>query len=293
MSSTITDGQLAEQTRLTDDQLVFLLHPLIAEALENAVAPETMSLAASGDLIAIETAGRCLAVEEGRLIERLVVALARQSPDWRPLTGLKMPILPVAAELAKRNRLHEYSRLSVDPTGESRSAYHPDLVLVSSSRKSAIVVDVKRSLAGYGGSGSLAKLQKRMESAACILPELLWRDHQRTVIETVGIAIIDASRTSPDIDDGIWGLGRLDDLLDVSGSGAAAQSAIEAFREGIKVRWRIAVASGANDTPDVTATARRPAEREEPPRKRGRPRKDDTPRAVTVGLYRPAFKRLH
>lgn len=293
MSSTSTNGQLAERTRLTDDQLAFLLHPLIAEALENAVAPETMSLAASGDLIAIETVGRCLAVEEGRLIERLVVALARQSPDWKLLTGLKMPILPVAAELAKRNRLHEYSRLSVDPTGESRSAYHPDLVLVSSSRKSAIVVDVKRSLAGYGGSGSLAKLQKRMEAAACILPELLWRDHQRTVIETIGIAIIDASRTSPDIDDGIWGLGRLDDLFDVSGSGAAAQSAIEAFREGIKVRWRVAVASGASDTPDVTATARRPAEREEPRRKRGRPRKDDTPRAVTVGLYRPAFKRLH
>lgn len=293
MTSTLTPGPLAERTPLSEDHLALLLKPLTAQALETAVGSEALALAASGDLVAIETTGRCLAVEEGRLIEKIVIALARESPFWKPLTGLKMPILPVAAELAKRNRLHEYSRLSVDPTGESRSAYHPDLVLVSSSRKSAIVVDVKRSLAGYGGSGSLAKLQKRMEAAACILPELLWRDHQRTVIETVGIAIIDASKPSPDIDDGIWGLGRLDDLLEVNGSGVAALSAITAFRDAFRARWRTAVASSTSELPNVVAPAHGLAEPEEPRRKRGRPRKQDNPTAVTVGLYRPAVKRLH
>jgi hypothetical protein len=154
---------------------------------------------------ALEATGRCLAVAEGRLIEAVVTALARQCNDRAVLIGMKLPILPVAAELARRNKLAEFSRLSVDPDSSTRTSYHPDLVLVDRSRRSAIVVDVKRSLGGYKGTSSLLKLRQRMEAAACVLPELLWRDHQRTAVETVGIAIIDASRTSDEIDDGIWG----------------------------------------------------------------------------------------
>lgn len=292
----IHNGPSAERSSVPETRLPASLEALVTLACDRAIEPTLLRSAASGDLDAIEVVGRTLASEEGRLLEAVVITLARTNTRQSVLTGMKLPVLRIAAELAERNKLDAYTRLSVDPESQSSTSYHPDLVLIDRARRSAIIIDVKRSLGGYSGGGSLTKLQKRMEAAACVLPEILWRRHQRLAVESVGIAIIDGARTSADIDDGLWSLSRLDDLLGVSGAGSAAQSAIEAFRSAVRERWLAALPSTAEKSQNVVAPEephppRSPEEQQ--PRKRGRPAKPRPPAGVTIGFYRPDANRVH
>lgn len=294
MSNTRT-GLSAERSPIPEIHLPPHLSALVTQASERALVPAKLATAVGGDLDAIETVGRGVAIEEGRLLEAVVTSLARTSTSNDVLVGMKLPVLKLAAELAKRNKLESVHHLSLDPESQSRSSYYPDFVLVGRTTRSAIIIDVKRSLAGYSGSGSLLKLQKRMEAAAWVLPEILWRHHQRLAVETVGIAIIDGSKTTSDIDDGIWSLDRLDDLLGVPGAGSAAQSCILAFREDLKSRWLAALPSSATNQPSASPPDEAPSlpsAEEQMPRKRGRPRKQQPPAGITVGFYRPGG-RIH
>lgn len=293
--SKIHNGPSAEPFPVPGTRLPANLEALVTLACDRAIDPTLVRSAASGDLDAIEVVGRTLASEEGRLLEAVVAALARTNTRQDVLVGMKLPVLRIAAELAERNTLDAYRRLSVDPESQSSTTYHPDLVLIDRAKRSAIIIDVKRSLGGYSGGGSLAKLQKRMEAAACVLPEILWRHQQRLAVETVGIAIIDGARISADIDNGLWSLSRLDDLLGVSGAGSAAQLAIEAFRSGFRERWLAALPT-AETCKKVVApeepTSADSAE-EQQPRRRGRPAKPRPSAAVKIGFFRPDAERVH
>lgn len=294
--SKIHNGRSAEPFPVPEARLPANLEALVTLACERAIDPTLVRSAAGGDLDAIESIGRMLASEEGRLLEAIVIALARSDTRQDVLVGMKLPVLRIAAELAERNTLDAYRRLSVDPESRSSTSYHPDLVLVDRARRSAIIIDVKRSLGGYSGGGSLGKLQKRMEAAACVLPEVLWRHHQRLAVESVGIAIIDGARTSADINDGLWSLSRLDDLLGVRGAGSAAQSAIEAFRSAFRGRWLTALPSTAEKSQNVVAPEEphppRPPE-DQQPRRRGRPAKPQPSAPVKIGFFRPDIERVH
>lgn len=292
--SNMHNGLSAGRSPITETELPAHLSALVALSCGRALEPTQLASAVGGDLDAIETVGRMLAVEEGRLLEAVVISLARTSTSNELFVGMKLPVSKLAADLAKRNKLESYQRLSLDLESQSCTSYHPDLVLVDRTTRSAIIIDVKRSLAGYSGSGSLLKLQKRMEAAAWVLPEILWRHHQRLAVDTVGIAIIDGSKTSSDIDGGIWSLDRLDDLLRVSGAGSAAQSCILAFREALKTRWLAALPSSATNGPLASPPDETPSlasAEKQIPRRRGRPRKHQPP-AITVGFYRPGG-RIH
>ncbi|WP_281978885.1 hypothetical protein [Pseudorhizobium flavum] len=289
-------GPSAEHLSVPETKLPASLEALVTLACERAIEPTLLRSAAGGDLDAIEVVGRTLASEEGRLLEAVVTTLARTNAHQDVLTGMKLPVLRIAAELAERNKLDAYNRLSVDPESQSSTSYHPDLVLVERPKRSAIIIDVKRSLGGYSGGGSLAKLQKRMEAAACVLPEILWRDHQRLAVETVGIAIIDGARTSAGIDDGIWSISRLDDLIGVAGAGSAARSALKAFRSTFRDRWLAALPSLSEGEPPMHVREEAHPSRlpeEQRPRKRGRPSRHQPPAGVTIGFYRPDAKRVH
>lgn len=289
------NGLLAERSPLTEAPLPAPLNALVALSCERALEPTQLASAVGGDLAAIEAVGRTLAVEEGHLLEAVVISLARTSTSNELFVGMKLPVLKLAADIAKRNKLESYHRLSLDLESQSCTSYYPDLVLVDRIKRGAIIVDVKRSLTGYSGSGSLLKLQKRMEAAAWVLPEILWRHHQRLAVETVGIAIIDGSKTTSDIDDGIWSLDRLDDLLGVPGAGSAAQSCIFAFREALKTRWQAALPSSATNGPFASPpdeARSSPSAEKQMPRKRGRPRKQQPAAGITVGFYRPGG-RIH
>lgn len=289
------NGLSAGRSPLPEQQLPAHLNTLVALSCERALDPTQLTSATGGDLDAIEAVGRMFAVEEGRMLEAVVTSLARTSTSNDVLVGMKLPVLKLAAELAKRNKLESVHHLSLDPESQSRSSYYPDLVLVGRTTRSAIIIDVKRSLAGYSGSGSLTKLQKRMEAAAWVLLEILWRHHQRLAVETVGIAIIDGSKITSDIENGIWSLDRLDDLLGVPGAGSAAQSCILGFREALKSHWLAALPSPATNGPLASPPDEAPSlpsAEKQIPRKRGKPRKHQPPAAITVGFYRPGG-RIH
>ena len=165
----------------------------------------------------------------------------------------------------------------------------------------AIVIDVKRSLAGYLGGSKLSELKNRMQAAGLVLPDILWRDHQRLAVKRVSVAIIDGSRTDEDVSEGIWSLARLDELTGVSGAGVAAQSSIAAYRRGISELWSSAIrdAVGApapqpESYGNTVPAAEAATTAQKTKRPRGRPRKAAAPmRTVSVGLFRPGSGAVH
>jgi len=279
------------------------IHQLVEEVLERTMHQEATRQAVSGDSGGLAALGRSITVDEGRLLESIVIALARRNPDIAVLSGLKLPVSDAALALIERNSDEgTISSLSLDPEGRSRRHYHPDLVLANRRTAEAIVIDVKRSLGGYLGGSKLSELKNRMQAAGLVLPDILWRDHQRLAVKRVSVAIIDGSRTDTDVSEGIWSLARLDELTGVPGAGVIAQSAVAAYRRGISELWsraiRHAVGRAGNTIVDNAAKLE-PAPVTGPTgpqakRPRGRPRKTAIPvRTVTVGLYRPGSGAVH
>ena len=279
------------------------IHLLVQDALVRTMHMDATRHAVSGDSEGLATLGRSITVDEGRLLESVVITLARRNPDIAVLSGLKLPVSDAALALIERNADEgTISSLSLDPEARSRRHYHPDLVLANRRTAEAIVIDVKRSLGGYLGSSKLSELKNRMKAAGLVLPDILWRDHQRLAVKRVSVAIIDGSRADDDVSEGIWSLARLDELCGVPGAGVIAQSAIIAYRSGISDLWaraiRDAVGSAANRVVD-SADKVEPAVTTDSPepqakRPRGRPRKTPAPlRTVTVGLYRPGPSAVH
>lgn len=304
MTKTILTGLVAEcfdasaNTPIPGD-----LHVLVQEALDRTMHEEATRQAVSGNSEGLAALGRSITVDEGRLLESVVIALARRNGNLAVLSGMKLPVSDAALALIERNADDgTISSLSLDPEGRSRRHYHPDLVLANRRTAEAIVIDVKRSLGGYLGGSKLSELKNRMQAAGLVLPDILWRDYQRLAVRRVSVAIIDGSRTNSDVSEGIWSLARLDELTGVAGAGVIAQSAIAAYRRGISELWskaiRHAVGSEANPIADSFAEVE-PSAMTDPAephakRPRGRPRKTATPmRTVTVGLYRPGSSVVH
>lgn len=304
MTKTILTGLVAEcfgasaSTPIPGD-----IHLLVQEALERTMHQDATRQAVAGDSEGLAALGRSITVDEGRLLECVVIALARRNVDIAVLSGLKLPISDAALALIERNSdAGTISSLSLDPEGRSRRHYHPDLVLANRKTAEAIVIDVKRSLGGYLGGSKLSELKIRMQAAGLVLPDILWRDHQRLAVKHVSVAIIDGSRTDQDVTEGIWSLARLDELTDVPGAGVIAQSTIAAYRRGISELWsraiRHAAGCGKNAIVDNAAKAE-PALLSTPTepqakRPRGRPRKTPAQlRTVTVGLFRPGTSAVH
>lgn len=240
MTSTLIDLAAETTTHALSDAPASLAI-LVEQAITATIPAETAKLAVNGDPETLASLGRAIAVQEGYLIEAVVVALAATHPDRLTLSGLRLPLLPAALDVIRKNRRSLYEGLSLDATAGSMATYHPDLVIADPRTRSALIVDVKRSLSGYVGGGKLGELQQRMIAAGLVLPDILWRDHQRLAVETVGTAIIDASRTSDDVSDGVWPISRLDELLDINNAGALAAESLVTFRSGVRGVWRNAI----------------------------------------------------
>lgn len=277
------------------------IHVLVQQAVERTMHVEATKLAVSGDAEGLASLGRSIAVEEGRLLEAVVIALARRSKGMVFLSGLKLPVLEAAVAIIEHNQPDQLNRLSLDPDGRSRRSYCPDLVLVNRASQEAVVIDIKRSVNGYLSGPKLAEFQSRMQAAALALPELLWRDHRRIAVTHVSVAIICADDECKG--DGVWTIDKLDQVIGITGSGVIARSAIAAYRRGISSSWTNAIAAAeprqisaiedqdSNLGPPMSDTAS-PTKRG-----RGRPRKDavrsPSLHTVTVGLFRPGSRPIH
>jgi hypothetical protein len=271
------------------------LATLVEQAIAATITMETAKRAVDGDPETLASLGRTIAVQEGYLIEAVIAALASTHPTRLSLTGLRLPVLPAAMDLVKKNRKALYQGLSLDATMASSATYYPDLVIADPRSRCALILDVKRSLSGYIGGSKLGELQQRMTASALVLPDLLWRDHQRLAVETVGTAIIDASKSTTDVSDGIWPLSRLDELLQVQHASLFASQSIDAFRHGVRTVWRQAIseASQASARPDAslyrtTVDTMPTAPLDDKPRaRRGRPPKQRP--SIKVGLIGPGL----
>ncbi len=289
---------------------------LVKIAVEKTMETTITGLAASGGAEALETLGHNISTEEGRLLEAVVIALARRNSDLTVLTGMKLPVTDAALAIIERNDTSKVQALSLDPENRSKRAYFPDLILANRSTSEAIVIDVKRSVTSYVIGGKLNDLKTRMQAAGLVLPDILWREHDRLAVNRVSIGIIDGSKTETDATDGIWPLSRLDELLGLGNAGTIAQSAIAAFRKDIAREWKQAVESmfmtmsrnvrsSAISTAELSGNHFRPEVMDglqnkatvelkaKPKRRRGRPRKARPTQTVTVGLFRPDMSPVH
>lgn len=270
---------------------------LIEKAIAATMTPEIARSAVEGHAESLASLGRTIAVQEGHLLEAVIIALASTHPSRVTLTDLRLPVLPAAVEVIKRNRRKLYEGISFEAhSNPSAGTYHPDLVVVDATGRCAVIIDVKRSLSGYLGGSKLLELQQRMTASGLVLPDVLWRDHQRLAVETVGTAIVDGSKTSTDVSDGVWPLSRLDDLLQIEGAAQLAIDSMEAFRCGLRKQWQAAIAEAAAKSAQpsegaVAATQAHPSQQriiDVPARRRGRPPKARPP--IQVGVLGPGLR---
>lgn len=301
MTKAIQVGRVAEQFRASASTPIPAdIHILVQHAVEQTMHSEATRLAVSGDSEGLASLGRSIAVEEGKLLEAVIIALAQRNKDVVVLTGVKLPVLEAAIAIIESNHTGAVGSLTLDPDGRSKRSYYPDLILANRKTQEAIVIDVKRSIASYLGSSKLAELKTRMQAAGLALPDLLWREHNRVAVTQVSVAIIDGSKHDADVSGGIWPLDRLNELVGFPGAGVIAQSAIAAFRHGISSIWTEAIRTQAA-LPSQPALAipihLEPVSQEPVKRGRGRPRKASASapalRTVTVGLFRPVSRPLH
>jgi hypothetical protein len=272
---------------------------LIDNALSVAAPEDIVIRAVDGDPDALTALGRSIAAQEGYLIEATVVAIARQHPERLVLADMRLPIAEGALALVNSHDPAQYETLSLAADGRAMQTYHPDLVVVDRARRTGLVIDIKRNLGGYGGSGKLAELHARMSAAALSLPDCLWRDHKRIHIERVGVAVIDASRSETDRAKGLWCLAELDELLEVDGGGDVAQRMIALFRTKLRNLWLSHVRHAAKTDQEPSAAKSAVLDKTTPPapplpekRKRGRPKKNlSVP--MTVQLFRPGQDPVH
>ncbi|GGD42374.1 hypothetical protein [Aureimonas glaciei] len=211
----------------------------LAALIDKAVAAITASTptpdAILGDYIGLAALIRSVSAHEGKLLEQAIIAIGQRNPDLVVLwQSLRLPVTPAALEAIALNRGGTLRGLSFDADARTRVTYTPDLVLVNRRYHSATILDVKRSIASYLDTHRLAELKTKMLATSLILPDWLYKEQKRLMVDTVGIAILDGASAPGDHENGIWAMDEIDDLIEVDG---AAETMAELRRRfGVKIR---------------------------------------------------------
>jgi hypothetical protein len=216
------------------------LEALVDETAAATLSAADMSAMMRDGIAAFSSLLRAFPVQEGRLLERGISLLARYNPDLTVLTqNLRLPVSPAALELVEKNNEALVRGLTLDVDARSRKTYTPDLIILNRVTSIAHLIDVKRSLSSYENT-RIADLKTRMLASALVVPDLLWKEHQRLVATDVRVVIIDASGRRTDIEHGIWPLSHLDHLLEVNGAADAAMALREMFHARVDANWHSA-----------------------------------------------------
>ena len=198
------------------------LDALIGRAVAAVAANMPSPDAILGDFIGLASLIRSVSFHEGKLLEQAIIAIGQRNPDllilWR---SLRLPVTSAALEAIAHNRSGNLKGLSFDADARTRVTYTPDLVVVNCRYRSAVILDVKRSVASYLDTHRLTELKTRMLATALILPDWLYKEHKRLTVDTVGIAIIDGASAPSNHESGIWAMDEIDDLLEVEGAAEA------------------------------------------------------------------------
>lgn len=174
-----------------------------------------------GHYVRIASLVRAVSFREGKLLEQAVERLARANPNITVLTqSLKLPLVKAALEAVSGNDWTDLDGIKLDCEAPAKGSYTPDLIVVNRARHTAYILDLKRSLASYGDTSRLEELKLKMMASAMVLPDWLYKNHKRMMVDTVEVAIVDGASRPSDHASGVWALSEIDDLLEIDGVAA-------------------------------------------------------------------------
>ncbi|CAN7389352.1 hypothetical protein LJR255_002390 [Pararhizobium sp. LjRoot255] len=151
-------------------------------------------------------------------MEQAVERLAKANPNVTVLTqSLKLPLVKAALEAVSGNDWQSLDGIKLDCEAPAKGSYTPDLIVVNRARHTAYILDLKRSLASYGDTSRLEELKMKMMTAAMVLPDWLYKNHKRVMVDTVEVAIVDGASRPSDHATGVWAVSEIDDLREIDG----------------------------------------------------------------------------
>jgi hypothetical protein len=211
------------------------LDKLIDNAIAAIVDGEPVEDEILGHYVEVASLVRAVSFREGKLLEQAVELLAKANPAITVLMqSIKLPLVKAAIEAVSGNDWSSLERVTLDSEAPAKGSYTPDLIVVNRARHTAYILDLKRSLASYGDTSRLEELKLKMMASALILPDWLYKQHKRLMVDTVGVAIVDGASRPSDHEHGVWALDEIDDLLEIDG--VAACMAELRIRFGNRVR---------------------------------------------------------
>lgn len=171
---------------------------------------------------------------EGRMLEHLLRERVSTEPRFKLLDrGIELPVLDDAERMLALNEWADLASLAVDPNRRATRHYRPDLIAIEKETSRAILIDVKRSLSSYSGNRQLNHLKTKMLAAALVAPQILYTEHQRTMVTRTEIAIVDLADSRASYGDGIFGLCHLDALLGTPGLTSDLQRCRAVYRDAV------------------------------------------------------------
>ncbi len=174
-----------------------------------------------GHYVHIASLVRAVSFREGKLLEYAFERVARANPNVLVLTqSLKLPLVKAALEAVSGNDWSSLDGIKLDCESPAKGSYTPDLIVVNRARHTAYILDLKRSLASYGDTSRLEELKMKMMAAAMVLPDWLYKNQKRLMVDAVEVAIVDGASRPSDHATGIWALSEIDDLLEIDGAAA-------------------------------------------------------------------------
>lgn len=204
-----------------DPALEVDLAALVERAIDAVRAAEARPDAVFGAYAELNAFVRAVTYHEGKLLEWGLERLAEDNPALILIPAeTALPIVPAALELLQRNDWGSLEGLRLRSEVHYKTSYIPDLFLVDRDRHSALILDVKRSLASYA-ERRLNALRRRMMAAALIAGDWLHLEGRVAGVSRVAIAIVDGSGAASDHGRGIFALEEVGELLEVQHAGAA------------------------------------------------------------------------
>ena len=117
---------------------------------------------------------RSVSYHEGKLLEAGIIRIAACNPDLLVMPQDRaMPIVPAALAFLERNEWSSLEGIRLRSDVHYRTTYTPDLIVVNRQSHSALIMDIKRSLASYQ-ERRLNALRNRMMAAALIGADWLY-----------------------------------------------------------------------------------------------------------------------
>ncbi|CAN7219073.1 hypothetical protein LJR255_000734 [Pararhizobium sp. LjRoot255] len=194
---------------------------LIDKAIAAIVEGEPVEDEILGHYVNVASMVRAVSFREGKLLELAVECLSKANPDLIILmNSIKLPLVKAAVEAVTGNDWQHLEGVRLDCEAPAKGSYTPDLVVVNRAKHAAFILDLKRSLASYGDTSRLEELKLKMLASAMILPDWLYKNQKRLMVETVGVAIVDGASRPSNHASGVWALSEIDDLLEIDGAAA-------------------------------------------------------------------------